>query len=101
MMLIERINAGWDVVLALLSGFWKFLDQSKAVRRALLFWGFWAQLEALHWSYTFAMAAVPNMSGAEKAGVIGAVLGPVSIFFAAVIKLYNDSRMQDKAQEGS
>jgi len=91
---VQKINSFWDIVIASLSGLWRILDESKAVRRILLIWGFWIQAEALTWAYGYASAS-NGASAGEKAAVIGAILGVVSVFFGAVVKFYNESRMQD------
>lgn len=91
----DRITRFWDCVIAAISGPFRMLDEFMLVRRALLLWAAWIQLDALRWSYAYAQDTADRVG---TAAVIGAVLGVVSALFGAAIKFYNDGR---KAQESS
>lgn len=84
---VEWINCAWSVIYAILNGFARTHDEGNWGRKTVSWVVLYVTLRSLEWSfeYTISQSGKP---GIETAAVIAAVMGPISLMQAAVIKFY-------------
>ncbi len=76
-----------------------FLDRSRIFRRGGFVLCWFLILKAAWWTAGYADRALAlEVSGADTAMIIGAVLTPLGALAAAVFKFYNDGRVNDDSQ---
>lgn len=77
--------------------FWQWFSDNQIDSLSVLAVTLWLSIRVIDWALEFGYAEVPGTSGAERAGIIAAVLGPWGLSQAAMCKWY----MELKAKNGN
>lgn len=68
--------------------FWQWFDQHHLDALTVLTVTLFLSIKVIDWALEYAYANVPGTSGAERAGIIAAVLGPWGLAQSAMFKFY-------------
>ena len=88
----------WAIIHAFLDGLWQAMDKGHVVRRTAIFFTLWLTYHAGVLIHTIATG---DMSGSDKAMVIGAIATPMAGLQAAMIGFYNSGRKHPEIQNDS
>jgi hypothetical protein len=94
--IIYHVEGAWSVLHALLNGLWRRVDDSRIIRRMVLFFTLYLTWVAYEWAFAIPVKDVSWDVGA----VIGAVLTPISALQAAVFKFYSEARNNADPTQG-
>src|SRR3974390_166564 len=89
---LQKVNKFWRWIDATVGGIFYFADRIRLTRRIVLGVAVFLTLNSYYWARHFAELH-PNMDGTNLGLILGAVLGPVSLFTGYAYKTYvTDSR---------
>ena len=80
-------------------GFWKFVDEKRVIRRAVLFLVLYWTGTTLEWSIHF--AEVSARHGTDVATILAAIWGPMGLLQGAVFGFYSRARSAQEVTSGT
>ena len=91
----QGVTDFWEIIHAVLGGFWFQLHEGKMIRRSILFLASYIQYITMVWAMNYINAIPPEADPIGAAAMVAAVLAPASALLAAAIKFYSDTRNKE------